>query len=164
MVLFIKDRIGVGQFADVLATNQPAVLCKLYRAAGSDSWRRWASRVRDAEAQAYQIASNHPVLCNHVPKFYGIAVVSAVLEGTTDRSKDYLLDTGLLIERVEGEEEKATGLSRRKFPHIYRLADLFDEAGIDIGDSSAFNYADPDAVKFIDILTHGGSRILCEVA
>lgn len=110
------------------------------------------------------LSIGHPVLRKHVAKFYGVTVVSAVRDGATDRSKDYLLDTGLLIERIEGDEEKATGLSRRKFPHIYKLADRFDAAGIDIGDASAFNYTDATAVKFIDILTHGGLRILAEVA
>ena len=163
MTLSFTDRVGEGAIADVFATDSPDLVCKLYRSAGSDRWRKWAPKVHEAEAQAYRIAHDHPVLRAHVPRFEGVVSVRAVLDGARDRSSEYLLDTGLLLERLHGDEEKATGLDPAKYPHMPRLVEQFYQAGLDVGDSSAFRYDDPAAVKFIDILTRGGARLLTQI-
>lgn len=147
----------------MFATDRAGVVCKLYRAAGTDKWRRLASKVQQSEAQAYKSAHEDDVLCKHVAGFYGLVRVTSVVEYAVDRSANYLLETGLLLELLEGPEEKATQLPPKQFPHIYRLAARFKTKGIDVGDASAFNYQDPMRTKFIDIITRYGADILAEV-
>lgn len=158
------QRIGIGQFADVFQMQDASRVCKLLRSAGSSRWREWAERVHQQELGAYDVAASHPALMDHTARCFGAAVVSRVTSATgEDISDRYLLSTGIVLERLSGDEAKAAGLDPTSYPHVYVLLNAFDEVGVEAGDASVFGYEAPHTTKFVDITTRYGARIVAEV-
>lgn len=159
-----SDIIGTGQFSDVFTTSEENRVCKLYRAQGSPNWRKWAPALHKQELAAYDRAHSDSVLRSHVPLCYGAAPVGRVLRDDGSEISDrYLLELGILFERLYGEETKATYLGRRDYPHVWHLIEAFGATGIDVGDASVMNYESETEVRFIDLTTVYGARILAEV-
>ena len=50
-----------------------------------------------------------------------------------------------------------------QYPHIKRLVDHFWERGIFALDASVFHPEDAENCKFIDLTTHRGNKIFCEL-
>ena len=162
--LSLLQRIGDGQFADVFAVGDGSRVCKLYRAAGSDKWREWAPRVHQEEVRAYELASQTPVTADLLAKCYGAVSVLRVTDAAgTDVSDRYLLDTGILLERLRGPEEKAFELDFKLYPDIEQRMDALWNAGVDATDASAFGLGTPGDLRFIDVTTRFGARIISEV-
>jgi hypothetical protein len=164
LILRERDIIGAGQFSDVFATSDGNRVCKIYRAQGSPKWRKWAPALHRQELAAYDRAQSDSVLCSHVPLCYGAAPVDRVLgEDGTEINDRYLLELGILFERAYGAETKATYLSRQDYPHVWHLIQAFEATGIAVGDASVMNYDSESEVRFIDLTTVYGARILAEV-
>jgi hypothetical protein len=163
-LLRVEDLVGRGQFADVFAVpGAEGEVCKLYRADKTDRWKRFAPQILQDELLAYNQAQTTPQLSRYVARCFGAAIVG-VVEGKQgeDRSGDYLLDVGLLLERIEGPEEKAMGLPRRRYSYVYEVAERLHDVGVDVGDASVFNFADAATMKFVDITMHNGGDLIAE--
>ena len=154
------QRVGIGQFADVFRSGIAGRVVKLYRSAGDARWRQWASKIHKEEVSAYEMAAREESVRVNTAVCFGGTAVSRVLDANgTDISDRYLLDTGIALEELYGNEEKAAGLSPSEFPHVYTLLDAFDKTGIDAGDASVFRYEGSSSTKFVDITTFRGAQL-----
>ena len=158
--LLEAERVGTGQFADVFRSGVAGRVVKLYRSAGDRRWRKWADQIHKEEIAAFETAAAEVRVCGHTAKCFGQTTVERVLSADgIDISDRYLLHNGITLEELHGNEEKAAGLPRSRFPHVYTLLDAFDEIGIDAGDASVFGYERSATMKFVDITTFRGAQL-----
>ena len=139
-----------GASADVFEIDGNAY--KLFRVFGV---ARTAQQVRDlfeSECEAYTRASVDAWLRQHTAAFHGPCVIENVIDrhGNSVRSL-YALDCCYGIELLVGRESKlyADGL-RQSLEHLREAQERFSMNGIDVRDSSVFNYEYPEDFKFID--------------
>jgi hypothetical protein len=139
-----------GATADVFAANGRAY--KLFRVYGVTRSTAEVRMLFESQCEAYERASADPWLKHHVAEFYGSCVIEDVRDTHGNRVGDiYALDCCYCIEVLKGKEAKLyrKGL-RDEFDYLREAQARFTAEGIDVRDSSVFNYDQPEQFKFID--------------
>jgi hypothetical protein len=117
-----------------------------------------------SECEAYKRATADAWLRHHTAAFYGPCVVEDIIDGQGNSVGSlYALDCCYRIELLVGSEAKlyADGL-RQAFEHLRQAQTRFSNEGIDVRDSSVFNYEAADEFKVIDFRLeheHGQSHL-----
>jgi hypothetical protein len=149
-------RIGSGVYADVFAVDAKAF--KAFKSGPEIPPRQTKAgrrRVFECQCEAFQLASADPILRNHIAAFYGSCVIEDVLD-VAGKSiiSSYLPDCCYALELIgsDGVDSKVTAeWVVQQGDHLKAAIERFGLIGIDVHDSSVFDYADPDRFKFIDI-------------
>lgn len=157
MVIDIRKhrKIGSGVYADIFDVDSKA--WKVFKSGPEIPPRQTKEgrkRVFECQCEAFQLASADPILRNHVAGFYGRCQIEDVLDvdGNSILSA-YLPDCCYGIEFINEIDSKVTSewVIQQGADHLKAAVERFTLIGINVLDSSVFNYADPDRFKFIDI-------------
>lgn len=161
-VLSEDHLIGSGVNASLFALGPDRVL-KLYRAEGPAVWQAGQPRLHAQELRAYELASANPVLSGHVARSYGREEVRRVVDASgTDVSERYHLPLGIVLERLSGVDVKLSELPELP-AHLVSLLGGFDAGGIYALDASVFEHGSEENCRLIDLTTHLGNRLNCEL-
>ena len=107
-----------------------------------------------SECEAYERAALHPLLRDHIPRFFHQCEVANVTEAGGSVGCRYLLNCCYAMEFIAGVDTKLGELSGNLPNHIEKALDAFHEAGIHhVTDASVFCPADPPTSRFIDFAT-----------
>ena len=161
-ILSESEVLGAGETATVFAVGDDRVL-KLYRAGGPAGWQAGLARLRDEEVRAYKISTSDPQLAGHIPHFYGIEEVGAVVDSCgLDISERFLLPLAISLERLHGSITKVQDLAELP-SYIREILEAFEAKGIYAADASVYRPDDAERCKFIDLTTSLGNLLACDL-
>jgi len=145
LALSLADRIGHGAFGDIFAPASGQQAIKVFRRLNDCMMGHVAPHVFRAETDALRIASAHPILSRHTPKYHGELKIRRVEnEAGEDISKEYWLELAYAMERIapDPEERKVGSFYSPDEWHLMKsLVDIFEAAGIKhVGDASALHW------------------------
>ena len=133
MILDTAHGLGQGAFAAVFSNPERDRAFKLFFDQSidpnvvSNAVRR---RVFSAEVEAYTIASAHPELSRHVPRFYGTVSVSGVIDPVSRFGGRFLWDCCYGMQLMGGRGCKLGNLSSAEKEEYLPLLKMFRAAGI----------------------------------
>lgn len=139
-----------GATADVFEINGAAY--KVFRVYAVAKMPEQVRSLFESECEAYRRANADVWLRQHTASYYGACIIEDILDGDGKSVGDkYALDCCYGIELLVGNESKFYGSPlRQSFDHLREAERRLRLQGIDVRDSSVFNYESAEQFKFID--------------
>ena len=137
-------------YSDVVAVD--GRVYKLFKKFGQSSFDDRAATIFEAQCHAYEHAGRDSFLKSHVPEFFGICPIEAVVdEEGVDVSQRYSLEACYAIDEITGPEKRVNDeYVLLHCPHVDQIRKRFQNISIDTGDASVFSYDDAKGFKLID--------------
>jgi hypothetical protein len=151
----VHHRFGIepnaysGATADVFDVNGKAY--KVFRVYGVARLPEQVKTLFESECEAYKRAAADAWLRHHTAAFYGSCAFEDIVDIEGNSVGDqYALDCSYGIELLFGSEGKLYADGLQTFAHLQEARRRFRMKGIDVRDSSVFNYENAQEFKLID--------------
>ena len=124
---------------------------KVFRVYGVTRSPEQVRALFESELEAYRRVTADAWLRHHTAAFYGPCVLEDIMDSQGNSIGNlYALDCCYRIELLVGSEAKYTDGRCQAFEHLQEAQTRFSMNGIDVRDSSVFNYDNAEQFKFID--------------